>query len=64
MELEERLKKDRYQDDQGNIVFTERFLIELGVCCGNGCRHCPYVPKHTAGNTRIPAELAKVNGGR
>jgi hypothetical protein len=26
----------------GVIVMTERYLIERGYCCGNGCRHCPY----------------------
>ncbi|QYO65564.1 DUF5522 domain-containing protein [Leptolyngbya sp. 7M] len=24
------------------MVLTERFLLERGYCCGNGCRHCPY----------------------
>lgn len=61
MELSERLVKDRYQDSSGSIVFTERFLIRLGVCCGNGCRHCPYTPKHAAGSTKIHAELKNVD---
>ena len=27
----------------GFIVLTEDALIARGECCGNGCRHCPYV---------------------
>jgi len=64
MELSERLKNDRYQDNSGNIVFTESFLIRLGACCGSGCRHCPYVPKHMTGSTKVLAELRKLNMGK
>lgn len=31
-----------YYFDNGLMVLTERFLLERGYCCGNGCRHCPY----------------------
>ena len=24
------------------MVFTEKYHLERGVCCGNGCLHCPY----------------------
>ncbi len=24
------------------VVFTARFLLARGRCCGSGCRHCPY----------------------
>jgi hypothetical protein len=27
----------------GLFVLTARFLADRGWCCGNGCRHCPYV---------------------
>ena len=40
MELIE--KEDYYIDDNGLLVFTEKYLLERGTCCGNGCRHCPY----------------------
>jgi hypothetical protein len=33
---------DSYRDEQGYIVFTEKYHLQKGVCCGNGCRHCPY----------------------
>ncbi len=33
-----------YRDpDTGLFVLTARFLTERNFCCGNGCRHCPYV---------------------
>jgi uncharacterized protein DUF5522 len=36
--------EDGYPDPvSGNYCFTAAFLWELGVCCGSGCRHCPYV---------------------
>ena len=28
--------------DTGNMVLTEKTLLERGWCCGCGCRHCPY----------------------
>ncbi len=31
-----------YTNEEGLIVFTERYLREKGDCCGNGCKHCPY----------------------
>jgi hypothetical protein len=34
--------KNFYIDNDGNLVFTEFFLLNRGYCCGNGCRHCPY----------------------
>nr|WP_298740556.1 DUF5522 domain-containing protein [uncultured Chitinophaga sp.] len=24
------------------MVFTEKYHLERGHCCGNGCRHCPF----------------------
>ena len=26
----------------GYQVFTENSLLAKKICCGNGCRHCPY----------------------
>lgn len=31
-----------YLNQQGYIVFTEKYHLEKGFCCGMGCRHCPY----------------------
>jgi hypothetical protein len=33
---------DFYYDERGYIVLTEKYHLEKGFCCGNGCRHCPY----------------------
>ena len=40
-----------YYLDKGKIVFTELYLKNRGQCCGSGCKHCPYTPKHQKGNT-------------
>jgi len=34
--------EDFYFNEEGNMVFTEKYLLCKGECCGNGCRHCPY----------------------
>ena len=31
-----------YYDENNYIVFTEKYHLQRGYCCGNGCRHCPY----------------------
>jgi hypothetical protein len=33
---------DYYYDENGLLVFTEKYHLEKGYCCGHGCRHCPY----------------------
>jgi hypothetical protein len=33
---------DFYYDENGYFVFTEKYHLEKGYCCGNGCKHCPY----------------------
>ncbi|HEX8357839.1 MAG TPA: DUF5522 domain-containing protein, partial [Segetibacter sp.] len=34
--------EDFYYNDSGYMVLTERYHLERGSCCGNGCTHCPY----------------------
>lgn len=46
-------KKDYYINEEGKKVFTEQYHIRRGHCCGNGCKHCPYIPKHIKGNKKI-----------
>ncbi|MFA6239046.1 MAG: DUF5522 domain-containing protein [Bacteriovorax sp.] len=36
------LKIDYYINDDGNLVFTEQYLLKRGYCCQSGCLHCPY----------------------
>ncbi|MFZ9387584.1 MAG: DUF5522 domain-containing protein [Chitinophagaceae bacterium] len=31
-----------YFNQEGYVVLTEKYHIERGYCCGNGCRHCPF----------------------
>ncbi len=33
---------DFYYNEKGFIVFKEKYHLERGHCCGNGCRYCPY----------------------
>jgi len=35
-----------YYIENGFRVFTELYHRERGFCCGQGCRHCPFEPKH------------------
>ena len=34
--------QDFYYSEDGYVVLTEKYHLEKGFCCGNGCRHCPY----------------------
>ena len=34
--------EDFYYNGSGYIVLTEKYHLEKGFCCGNGCMHCPY----------------------
>lgn len=36
-DLSELLKMDHYSDENGNMAFTERFLLKRGICCAR-CR--------------------------
>ena len=31
-----------YFNEEGLVVLTEKYHLEKGYCCGNGCKHCPY----------------------
>jgi len=33
---------DFYLNEQGLMVFTEKYHRKRGYCCKNGCKHCPY----------------------
>ncbi|WP_353426786.1 DUF5522 domain-containing protein [Polynucleobacter sp. MWH-UH19D] len=42
------LGMDTYIDPaSGYQVFTSGALLKQGRCCGNSCRHCPYVHINT-----------------
>jgi hypothetical protein len=42
--MEKELKEgfDYYFNEQGFVVLTEKYHLDKGFCCGNGCKHCPY----------------------
>jgi hypothetical protein len=33
---------DYYINEDGLMVFTKKYHLEKGYCCGMGCLHCPY----------------------
>ncbi|TDQ14936.1 hypothetical protein DFQ04_2817 [Algoriphagus boseongensis] len=35
-------KEDYYINENGLMVFTEKYHLKRGYCCGSGCKHCPY----------------------
>lgn len=38
-----KLEEDEYYfNEKGMMVFTEKYHLKRGVCCGNKCKHCPY----------------------
>ena len=49
-----------YYRDGERVVFTALFHIQRGSCCGNGCRHCPYDPKHKKGKVVLSKESLKL----
>ena len=34
--------EDFYYNEQGLMVLTEKYHLQRGYCCGNGCKLCPY----------------------
>ena len=44
-------KNQDFYLEEDNMVMTENYHIKRGYCCGSGCRHCPYIPKHTRGSS-------------
>ncbi len=50
---------DYYMSPHGYRILTAKYLAERGYCCGNGCKHCPYFPNHTKGNTVLKEETKK-----
>lgn len=39
--------------ENGLLVFTAAYHLKRGYCCGSGCRHCPYEPRHIEGNKHV-----------
>lgn len=42
-----------YYIEGGRLIMTENYLKKRGICCGSGCKNCPYEPQHQKGNEKI-----------
>lgn len=42
-----------YYKERDRVVFTALFHSKRGYCCGNKCRHCPYIPKYIKNNKNM-----------
>lgn len=47
------IKDVDYYVENDRVIFTKKFHKDRGQCCGNGCRHCPYEPKHIKNNKKL-----------
>ena len=56
--MEEAKDKDFYWEG-GFMVFTAKFHLQRGSCCGSGCRHCPYELRWAKDETVITGEAKK-----
>jgi len=52
--------EDYYIDAKGLLVFTGKYLLQKGTCCGNGCRHCPFNYKNVTEPVRSKLLLQKI----
>jgi len=52
------IKDIHYYLEGDRVIFTSLFHLERGQCCGNGCRHCPYEPRHKRGNKILDEKFA------
>ena len=55
--------EDFYCNEEGNMVFTAKYLLKKGECCGNGCRHCPYNYINVSEPKRSELLFLKQNNG-
>jgi hypothetical protein len=42
-----------YYLQNGMVIMTEKYHKQRGFCCGNGCKHCCYEPKHIKNNKKL-----------
>jgi Family of unknown function (DUF5522) len=43
--------EDYYINEQGLMVFTEKYHLKRGYCCGSGCKHCPFPILESSSNS-------------
>lgn len=51
---------DYYINEDGFVVLTEKYHLDKGYCCGNGCKHCPYEYE----NVPEPRKSVLIQGNR
>lgn len=52
------IKDIHYYMDGDRVVFTEKWHVLRGQCCGSKCRHCPFTQPCKKGNEKIREEFA------
>ena len=55
---------DFYYNEDRLMVLTEKYHLEKGYCCGNGCRHCPFNYENVPEPQRKKLLENKVKGER
>lgn len=45
------------------LVFTARFHLRRGYCCGSACRHCPYAEAASVERPERAAEASREERG-
>ena len=43
--------------EKGLLVYTAAHHLKRGFCCGSGCRHCPYEPRHLQGSRKTGGSM-------
>ena len=46
-------KQPDFYFENGLLVYTANYHVKRGSCCGSGCRHCPYTPRHVEGTRNV-----------
>ena len=49
----EKASQPNFYFENGLLVYTAAYHLNRGSCCGNGCRHCPFAPRHVEGNRNV-----------
>ena len=53
--------EELYYLENGKVVFTPKYHLERGYCCGSGCRHCPFEPMGLKDNQQLNELWQKIN---
>jgi hypothetical protein len=48
-----------YYLENGYLVFTAKYHLKRGYCCGSGCRHCPYKDENSSKENPVPPSPAE-----